>query len=80
MSNFIHAFGPYLFPLFLAAALALAASVVREGYRILRAVRARARTRAAKGALDALTVIAGTAVAAAADEVRTLKDPTKPGS
>lgn len=80
MSNFIHSsLMPFLFPLLIALALALAAPVVREGYRILRATRVRLRSRAAKAALDALTVIAGTAVAAAADEVRNLKDPTKPG-
>lgn len=80
MSNFIATFGPYLLPLLLAVALALAAPIVREGYRILRAARVRVRSRAAQAALDALTVVAGTAVAAAADEVRSLKDPTKPGT
>lgn len=78
--SFLHQLTPILFPFLILMALALAAPIVREGYRILRAARVRLRSRAAQAALDALTVVVGTAVAAAASEVRDLKDPTKPGS
>ena len=80
VTSIIHQLVPLLVPLLLVAAFALAAPAVREGYGALRALRVRARSRAARAAIDALTVLAGTAVAAAAEEVRNLKDPTKPGT
>lgn len=80
MSSFIQQITPIILPFIILLILALAAPIVREAYRMLRSVRVRLRSRAAKASIDGLTVLAGTAVAAAADEVRTLKDPTKPGS
>lgn len=77
--SFVHQITPLILPFIILLILALAAPIVREAYRMLRSVRVRLRSRAAKAAIDGLTVLAGTAVAAAAEEVRNLKDPTKPG-
>lgn len=80
MSSFIQQHASLLLTLALLGASLFAVPIAREGYRMLRALRVRVRSRAARAAIDALTAVAAAAVAAAAEEVRDLKDPSRPGT
>lgn len=78
--SFIQQYSALLIMLALFVASLFAVPVLREIYRMLRAWRVRVRSRAARAAIDALTIVAAAAVAGAAEEVRNLKDPAKPGT
>lgn len=78
--SFIQQHSTFLIMLALFAASLFAVPILREAYRLLRAARVRVRSRAARAAIDALTAVTAAAVAGAAEEVRNLKDPSRPGA